>query len=50
MEDIEIDTADPVERCRRGREAFGVDEEPRSDDQAGDSREDSADSDANCSG
>ena len=30
MEDIEIDTADPVEWCRRGREAFGLgDSEPR---------------------
>ena len=25
MEDIEIDVADPVERCRRGREAPEVD-------------------------
>ena len=33
MEDFEIDAFDPIERCRRGRAACGVDDDPRVDDQ-----------------
>ncbi len=33
MEDLEIDAFDPIERCRRGRAAFGLDDGPRVDDQ-----------------
>ncbi len=40
MEDFEIDAFDPVERCRRGREALGLDDDPRVDDQVADLSED----------
>ena len=32
MEDIEIDIADPVERCRRGRVVLGLEEGTRPDE------------------
>ena len=32
MEDIEIDAGDPIDRCRRGREAFGLNESSLSDE------------------
>ncbi len=32
MEDFEIDAADPIERCRRGREALGLEDDSRVDE------------------
>ena len=42
MDDIEIDV-NPVERYRRGKEALGVDEDSRPDEEVADSGENSGD-------